>query len=257
MHSQRTAPANQRPALVERHDMRSEATTVQQYLAELAPDRREALQTLRQELRRHLDPLLEEVMQYGMISYVIPHRVYPPGYHCQPADPLPFLSLASQKNNLALYVMAIAIDRQLSAWLDQAWKATGHRLDRGASCIRFRSPDQIPWNVLAELLTKLDVPSYLQMYEQGLKTSAKTPGTKPKTTAQKKQAVRPRRGTTARTDTPSPGKPRETKPAKAPRSGKDRGTQRGKAAPRGRQPAAGATTAATPPRGNARRSGRG
>ncbi|MFN9374373.1 MAG: DUF1801 domain-containing protein [Planctomycetaceae bacterium] len=237
--------------------MRSKAKTVDEYLAELAPDRRAALQTLRQELRRHLDPLLEEVMQYGMISYVIPHRVYPPGYHCQPADPLPFLSLASQKNNLALYVMAIAIDRQLSAWLDQAWKATGHRLDRGASCIRFRSPDQIPWNVLAELLTKLDVPSYLQMYEQGLKRSAKTRGTKPKTTVQKKRAARPRRGTTALTDTPSPGPPRETHPAKAAQRWKDRGTQRGKAAVRGRQPAAVAKAAASPLRGSARRSGRG
>jgi len=237
--------------------MRSKAATVDEYLAELAPDRRAALQTLRQELRRHLDPLLEEVMQYGMITYVIPHRVYPPGYHCQPADPLPFLSLASQKNNLALYVMAIAIDRQLSAWLDQAWKATGHRLDRGASCIRFRSPDEIPRDVLAELLKKLDVPTYLQMYEQGLKTSAKTRGTKPKPTAQTKPAVRPRRGTTPQTDKTSPGQPPATKPAKAARRGKDSGTQRGQAAPRGRQPAAGAKAADSPPRGSTRRSGRG
>jgi hypothetical protein len=197
--------------------MHSKAKTVAAYLAELTPDRRETMEVLRRKLKRHLDPLLEEVLQYGMITYVIPHRVYPPGYHCRPTDPLPFLSVASQKNNLALYVMAISMDRQLSTWLDQAWKATGHRLDRGQSCIRFRSPDDIPWDVLAELLQKVDVPTYVQLYEQSRGTAAQKPGTSPQATGAGKAANQPRRGKT-------------TPPAQAPPATQRRQTATGSAA---------------------------
>ncbi len=158
--------------------MRSDAHTVADYVANLPADRRESIEVLRKELKSHLDPRLEEVMQYGMITYVVPHRIYPAGYHRRPADPLPYLALASQKNNLALYLMSIYADPQLSAWLDTEWQATGQRLDRGKSCLRFRSHREIPFEVLGELLRKVDIPTYLQLYERSLKTSTKTRGTK-------------------------------------------------------------------------------
>ncbi|MFN7770261.1 MAG: DUF1801 domain-containing protein [Planctomycetaceae bacterium] len=246
--------------------MRSTADTVAEYLAELTPERREAIQRLRLELKRHLDPLLEEVMQYGMITYVVPHRVYPPGYHCRPTDPLPFLSLASQKNNLALYVMAISMDRQLSAWLDKAWKATGRRLDRGECCIRFRSPDEIPFEVLAELLKKMDVRDYLRMYEISRKTSAKARGTKQTAGTKPKSPTRAAgHHHQAKTKPPgnSPaGNPQETEPAAPARRTNHRETEGGTATRRGKQPATGAKSrgtsksAASPRRRSSRRSDR-
>lgn len=145
--------------------MRSDARSVTEYVASLPSDRRKSIEILRKLLRTHLDPVLEEVMQYGMITWVVPHRVYPAGYHCQPTDPLPVVSLASQKNNLALYLMPLYGDPQLSTWFDAAWKKSGYRLDRGKSCVRFRSLEEIPLDVVAELLKKINVPAWIRLQE--------------------------------------------------------------------------------------------
>jgi len=237
--------------------MRSKSHTVDEYLAGLASDRRKSMEVLRQELRRLLDPMLEEVLQYGMITYVIPHRVYPPGYHSRPTDPLPFLSVASQKNNLAMYVMAISMDRQLSTWLDQAWKATGLRLDRGQSCIRFRSPDEIPWEVLAELLKKVDVPTYLQIYEQSRGTTAKPRGTGQKATVSGKAARRPRRGN-ANPPANSPQGTRRPKKSNGSAARKEnKGLQPGAPKAPIKKSAAGTKVQAASKKGGTRRSGEG
>ncbi len=103
--------------------MQSKAKTVDQYLAELPDDRREALQAIRAVVLKNLPKGYEEGMQYGMIGYFVPHSVYPAGYHCDPRQPLPFAGLASQKNHISIYLMCIYGDQQHSAWFREAWAA--------------------------------------------------------------------------------------------------------------------------------------
>src|SRR5476649_324823 len=96
--------------------MQSFAPTVAAYLASLPDDRRAIVKKVRAVVRANLDPLYAEGMQYGMIGWFVPHRVYPAGYHCDPKQPLPFAALASQKNHLSLYLMALYGDAELAAW---------------------------------------------------------------------------------------------------------------------------------------------
>src|SRR4051812_24463966 len=96
--------------------MQSKATTVEQYLAELPADRRAAIQAVREVIRQNLDADYEEGMQYGMIGYYVPHRVFPAGYHCDPQQPLPFAGIASQKGYMAVYLMCVYGDGDLAAW---------------------------------------------------------------------------------------------------------------------------------------------
>jgi len=204
--------------------MRSDAKTVAEYLANLPDDRRQSIGILRKLLRTHLDPGLVEVMQYGMITYAVPHSVYPAGYHCNPSDPLPVASLASQKNSLSLYLMSVYADPQLSTWLDQAWKEAGYRLDRGKSCLRFRSHEDVPLDVLAELLRKIDVPGYIRLYESYLggqrRTESADRGTKRSTGPGK-----------SRKEPPSPKPGKRTRAVSKP--GSKRGADPGKSAAAG------------------------
>ena len=115
--------------------MPSPAATVHAYLAELPDDRRAALQALLDTFDRHLPKGFERRMNYGMPAYVVPHSLYPAGYHCEPALPLPFLSVAAQKNNLAVYHMGLYADPALLAWFTAAHaKASAKKLDMGALC---------------------------------------------------------------------------------------------------------------------------
>ena len=112
--------------------MQSRAGTVDQYLAELPTDRREALQAVREVILKNLDKSgIEEGMQYGMIGYYVPHRVHPAGYHCDPKQPLPFAGLASQKNYMSVYLMCIYGATKEAAWFRQQWAKTGKKLDMG------------------------------------------------------------------------------------------------------------------------------
>ena len=104
--------------------MTSKATTVEQYLSELPEDRRRALEAVRRVILKNLDKDYEEGMQYGMIGYYVPHRVHPAGYHCDPKQPLPFANLGSQKNHMALYLMCIYGESDLSRWFREAWART-------------------------------------------------------------------------------------------------------------------------------------
>src|SRR3984893_18384761 len=123
--------------------MQSKATTVSAYLASLPDDRRKAIETVRSVVLANLDKDYEEGMQYGMIGYYVPHRVYPAGYHCDPTKGLPFAALASQKNYMSLYLMGLYCgcdgenDSALSRWFNEAWAKTGKKLDRGKACTRF------------------------------------------------------------------------------------------------------------------------
>ncbi|HYE03661.1 MAG TPA: DUF1801 domain-containing protein, partial [Phycisphaerales bacterium] len=117
--------------------MQSRATTVEAYLASLPPERRAALQAVRRVILDNLDRDFEEGMQYGMIGYYVPHRVFPPGYHCDPKQPLPFAGLASQKNYMSVYLMGLYGAPEEESWFRRAWAASGKKLDMGKSCIRF------------------------------------------------------------------------------------------------------------------------
>ena len=150
--------------------MQSKATTPDQYIAELPEDRKEVMQKLRETVKTNLPKGFEETMQYGMLGYVVPHSIYPDGYHCNPKDALPFMALASQKNHIGFYHMGIYSDPDLMKWFTEEYPkhATG-KLDMGKSCIRFKNPKKIPFELLGELTTKVSVAEWIAKYESILK----------------------------------------------------------------------------------------
>lgn len=146
--------------------MQSSETTPDAYMLSLPEDRKQAMNKLRDVIKQNLPTGFEETMQYGMISYVVPHSIYPKGYHCKPTDPLPFLSVASQKNFIALYHMGIYGDPTLLNWFQQGYaKASTAKLDMGKSCVRFKKLDQIPFALIGELATKMTVKDWIDSYE--------------------------------------------------------------------------------------------
>jgi hypothetical protein len=160
--------------------MQSKANTVQQYLAELPADRRVAIEAVRAVMLKNLDPLYEEGMQYGMIGFYVPHRVYPPGYHCDPKQPLPFACLASQKNYMSLYLGCVYGDTPLARWFQEAWARTGKKLDMGKSCIRFKKADDLALDVIGEAIRRLPTRKFIEYYETIFKTSRRKPAAKGK-----------------------------------------------------------------------------
>jgi hypothetical protein len=120
--------------------MQSQAKTVDQYVAELPPERQAVVEELRQTFKRQLPKGFEEVMSYGMIGWVVPHKLYPAGYHCDPKLPLPFLAVASQKNFISVYHMGLYVDPAKLDWFKQAHaKASPKKLDMGKSCVRYKA----------------------------------------------------------------------------------------------------------------------
>lgn len=150
--------------------MTSDALTVEEYLKSLPDDRRIALQRLVDVIRINIPDGFEERMNYGMIGYVVPHSIYPPGYHCTPNLPLPFLGVASQKNFVALYHMGIYADPQLLDWfVNEFKKAVSTKLDMGKSCIRFKNLSTIPYDLIGVLVSKMTVQDWISMYESNIK----------------------------------------------------------------------------------------
>jgi len=150
--------------------MQSKATNADQYIAELPEDRKEAMQKLREVVKKNIPKGFEETMQYGMISYVVPHSIYPGGYHCNPADALPFMSIASQKNHISVYHSGIYADPEIMAWFVSEYpKHASNKLDMGKSCIRFKNPKNIPFELFAELTSKMSVAQWIAKYESVLK----------------------------------------------------------------------------------------
>ena len=150
--------------------MQSKAVSTEQYLKELPPDRHAPIVKLRKEILNNLPKGFKEEMSYGMIGYVVPHSLYPGGYHCDPALPLPFMSIASQKNFIALYHMGIYADKDLLAWFQKEYaKNTTAKLDMGKSCLRFKNPDKIPYKLIGELAAKVTVNDWIKKYEENIK----------------------------------------------------------------------------------------
>ena len=146
--------------------MQSKAKTVTQYLAELPADRRKAIGQVRAMIRKHLPKGYEEMMQYGMIGYAVPLKLYPPGYHCAKDTPLPFLSLASQKNNMALYMFCLYVDEKDRAQFQKEYKASGKKLDMGKSCIRFKKPEDLALDVIGRFIARVPVKKHIEVYEK-------------------------------------------------------------------------------------------
>ncbi len=153
--------------------MTSKATTPEQYLKELPADRKEAVTQLRNTVLKNLPKGFKEVMGYGMLGYVVPHDIYPGGYHCNPKHPLPFANIASQKNFIAFYHMGIYASPDLLKWFTQEYpKHSKARLDMGKSCIRFKKPEHIPYKLIGELVKKVSVKDWIAVYEKAFKRSS-------------------------------------------------------------------------------------
>ncbi|HAN77040.1 MAG TPA: hypothetical protein DCQ31_04315 [Bacteroidales bacterium] len=151
--------------------MKIEAETPEQYIAQLPADRQPTMEKLRETMLKNLPQGFAETMNYNMITYVVPHSLYPPGYHCAPAMALPFISIAAQKNFFAIYHMGIYMDSELLNWFTTQFSTYGKtKLDMGKSCIRFKKVEHIPFELIAELAAKTSVEQWITLYTKTLKS---------------------------------------------------------------------------------------
>lgn len=142
------------------------ANSPEEYISQLSDDRKSAVERLRTTIKSNLPKGFEETMSFGMIGYVIPLSIYPSGYHVNPTEPIPFISIASQKNYVAFYHMGIYTFPNVLAWFQEEYpKHVKTKLDMGKSCIRFKKMENIPYNLIAELCRKITVEDYLIKYE--------------------------------------------------------------------------------------------
>ena len=149
--------------------MPSQAEPVENYLAELPEDRRQTLEAVREVVLKNLPKGYAEGMQYGMIGYFVPHEVYPPGYHTDPEQPLPFAGLAARKNYAAIYLMSVYGDPEQEAWFREAWAETGKKLDMGKSCVKFKTIEDVPLKVIGQAIKRVPVKKYIDNYEATIK----------------------------------------------------------------------------------------
>ena len=147
--------------------MKSEAATPEEYINALPVDRKEVISEIRKVILKNLPKGFKECISYGMLGYVVPHTKYPKGYHCDPKLPLPFMNIASQKNFVAIYNMGVYADSKLLKWFTNEYpKHSKAKLDMGKSCIRFKKLDQIPYELIGELATKITVDNWIELYEK-------------------------------------------------------------------------------------------
>ena len=140
--------------------------TTEDYIKQQPIERQAALEALRKIILNNLPQGFQEIIQYGMIGYVVPHEIYPKGYHVNPKEPLPFMGLANQKSYIAFYHLGIYSNSSLLEWFVKSYEALNiGKLDMGKSCIRFKRIDKIPLELIGELCSKLSVESYVSIYE--------------------------------------------------------------------------------------------
>ena len=151
--------------------MPSEVQDVEEYLASLPEDRREAITAIREVILKNLPKGYEEGIQWGMPSYFVPLSEYPSGYNCQPDQPLPFVGFASQKNHMAFYGFCIYIDEVLKDRFVEDWKKTGKKLDMGKSCVRFKKLEDVPMKVIGDAVKRVPMKKYIKQYEEQLQNS--------------------------------------------------------------------------------------
>ena len=149
--------------------MSGKGTSVKEYLAALPADRRAAMEVVRDVVLKNLGSGFEEGIQYGMIGYYVPHRLYPAGYHCDPKQPLPFAALGSQKNHMALYMMFLyGSPKQKQGFLKE-WAKTGKKLDMGKSCLRFKKAEDLALEVIGKAVGRIAVRKFITTYEAALR----------------------------------------------------------------------------------------
>lgn len=150
--------------------MTSNASTPEEYINELPEERKEVISKLREVINKNLPKGFEEGMGYGMLSYHIPHSIYPDGYHCTPELPLPFMNLASQKNFVAVYHMGMYAEKEILNWFTSEYpKHCKRKLDMGKSCIRLKQMDEIPYKLIGELASKMSAEEWIKIYETNIK----------------------------------------------------------------------------------------
>lgn len=150
--------------------MKAVGNTVEQILSNVPTERKEAFTRLHNTLVENLPQGFEAAISYGGLGYVVPHSIYPAGYHCKPIEPLPFAGIASQKNSINLYHMGIYSDPTLLDWFVTEYpKHSKQKLDMGKSCIRFKKMEEIPYTLLGELMQKMSVKQWVDLYESKLK----------------------------------------------------------------------------------------
>jgi len=169
--------------------MTSTAKTVTEYLDALPPDRRTAISAVRDVILTNLPKGYEETMEYGMIGYVVPHSIYPAGYHCDPSKPLTYAMLASQKNHMAIYLCHVYGHKETETWFRKAFQAAGKKLDMGKSCVRFKKIEQLPLDVIGQVIARVPVDKYIACVEQLLNRRPGKPARPAKTgkTAKRKK----------------------------------------------------------------------
>ena len=150
--------------------MKYEASTPEEYINQLPEDRKPVIEKIRTIIKKNLPEGFEEGINYNMLGYYVPHSIYPEGYHCDPKLPLPFMNLASQKNSVNLYHSGIYANPEIHDWFVNEYpKHSNRKLDMGKSCIRFKKMDDIPYELIAELCTKITVEDWINTYETNVK----------------------------------------------------------------------------------------
>jgi len=176
--------------------MSQKPTTVTQYLATLEPERKKALQAVRKVIKANLDPKVKEGIQYGMIGYFIPHSVYPDGYHCSPDQPLPFMSVASQKNHMAVYLFCIYGDDAEAARFEKQWAKSGKKLDMGKSCVRFKKLEDLCLTSIGAAVQRMTAARLITHYEANVVSATARKKKASKKKASSKKSVARKKATT-------------------------------------------------------------
>lgn len=150
--------------------MQYKAETPEEYIDQLPSDRKGPVAKLRSVILKNIPKGFEETIGYGMIGFVVPHSIYPDGYHCTPNLPLPFMNIASQKNFIAVYNMGMYSKKEVYDWFITEYpKYSKRKLDMGKSCIRFKYLDDIPYELIGELASKITVDEWISYYESAIK----------------------------------------------------------------------------------------
>jgi uncharacterized protein YdhG (YjbR/CyaY superfamily) len=150
--------------------MQIKANDPEHYIDQVPDDRKPSIRQLRKTILENLPNGISETISYGMIGYVIPHSLYPKGYHADPKQPLPLIHIASQKNFIAVYHFGIYADKRLSDWFIREFpKHSKAKLNMGKSCIRFKKAEQIPYELIGQLAAKLTAKEWISMYETIIK----------------------------------------------------------------------------------------
>lgn len=175
--------------------MPSAPATVDEYLAALSPERRKEMQALREVILENLDFTgYEEGIQYGIIGYYVPHRVFPAGYHCDPKQPLPFVAIGAKKNYISLHLMCVYGNAGLNTWFREQWKKSGKKLDMGKACVRIKSVGDAPLHVIGQAIKRVPAKKYIAWYTKVLdargKPAKKTAGVKSKPASPRKKVVK-------------------------------------------------------------------